>query len=273
MGVAIIHQLKQVKATVVSNIPLIKYTAGPLTVIYHLICVEASEIASRAQPGQFITVSCGTDLILRRPLSIHRVDNPNQLSMLFAIIGAGTKWLSQRQKGETLDLLGPLGNGFYIEPASKKLLLIAGGIGIAPLFFLTQKALSEGKSVKLLLGARTKDGIYPKKLLPSITETVITTEDGSDGEKGKLTDILYKYIDWADQIYACGPLAMYKAIAEQRQGWPEKKPVQVSLEVRIGCGIGACFGCSLKTKNGMKRVCLDGPVFNLEEVLLEEVKL
>jgi dihydroorotate dehydrogenase electron transfer subunit len=193
--------------------------------------------------------------------------------MLFAVVGRGTQWLSQRQKDETLDLLGPLGNGFSIEPVSKKLLLIAGGIGVAPLVFLAQKSISEGRSVKLLLGARTKDGLYPQKHLPDGVETIITTEDGSYGERGKVTDILSRYVDWADQIYACGPIAMYKAIADQRQQWRNKKPVQVSLEVRMGCGIGACFSCSIKTKNGMKQVCRDGPVFNLDEIILEEVKI
>jgi dihydroorotate dehydrogenase electron transfer subunit len=200
------------------------------------------------------------------------VDNTNQLSILFAVVGAGTQWLSQRQKNETLDLLGPLGNGFSVEPASKKLLLIAGGIGIAPLVFLAQKSISEGRSVKLLSGARTKNGLYPENLMPGGIETIVTTEDGSDGEKGMVSESFPKYIEWADQIYACGPLAMYQAIADKSQQWQNKKPVQVSLEVRMGCGIGACFSCSIKTKNGMKRVCHDGPVFNLDEVILEEVK-
>lgn len=240
---------------------------------HHLIRIEAPDIAAEAKPGQFITVSCGRDFILRRPLSIHRVDKTNQISILFAIVGAGTHWLSQRQKGEKLDLLGPLGNGFSVKSASKKLLLAAGGIGIAPLVFLAQKALSDGKNIKLLLGARTKNCLYPEELLPEGIETFITTEDGSYGVKGKVTDILAKYVDGSDQIYACGPLAMYQSIAKQSKQWRLKKPVQVSLEVRIGCGIGACFGCSIKTKKGMKQVCRDGPVFNLDEVLLEEVRI
>ncbi len=98
---------------------------------YHLLCVDAPDIASSAQPGQFITINCGPDLILRRPLSIHRVDNSNQLSILFAVVGRGTQWLSQRQKGEKLDLLGPLGNGFHIDQASRNLLLVAGGLASA----------------------------------------------------------------------------------------------------------------------------------------------
>lgn len=240
---------------------------------HYLIRVEAHDIATEARPGQFITISCGQGFTLRRPLSIHRVDKPGQISILFAVVGTGTLWLSRREKGDKLDLLGPLGNGFSIQPASKKLLLAAGGIGIAPMLFLVQKALGEKKSVRLLLGARTRKGLYPKELLPEGIETLITTEDGSDGERGKITDILPKYIDWADQVYACGPLAMYQAIAAQSKQWRNKKPVQVSLEVRMGCGIGACFSCSIRTKHGRKQVCHDGPVFNLDEALLEEVRI
>ncbi|MCJ7514742.1 MAG: dihydroorotate dehydrogenase electron transfer subunit [Dehalococcoidia bacterium] len=271
--------MKQVSATVISNIPIVQYAISgngasePLSVTYNLIRFEAPYFAAEAQPGQFVTISCGRDFILRRPLSIHRVDSQNQLSILFAVVGAGTHWLSQRLKGEKLDLLGPLGNGFSIHPASKKLLLVAGGIGIAPLVFLAQKVLGDGKVVKLLLGARKKDGLYPEELLPKGIETLVTTEDGSHGIKGRITDILPEHVDWADQIYACGPLAMYQSIAKQREKWKGKPPVQVSLEVRIGCGIGACFGCSIKTKNGMKQVCRDGPVFNLDEVILEEVRI
>jgi len=240
---------------------------------YHLVHVDASDIVTTCLPGQFITVRCGEKLPLRRPLSIHKVTNSKYLHLLFKIAGKGTLWLSQREKDENLDILGPLGNGFSIKPSSRNLLLIAGGIGIAPLAFLAQQALSKGKSVKLLLGASTKKVLYPQKQLPGGTETIIATEDGSEGTKGKVTDILSSHIDWADQIYACGPLAMYKEIASQRQQRQSRKPIQVSLEVRMGCGIGACFSCSIKTKHGMKRVCLDGPVFDLDEVILEEVKI
>src|SRR4030042_1889118 len=240
---------------------------------HHLMLVEAPDIVAGARPGQFVTISCGQNLLLRRPLSIPRVDKKNRISLLFAGVGTGTHWLSRRREGAKLDLLGPLGNGFVIKPESNKLLLAAGGIGIAPLVFLAQRALDNGKLVKLLLGARTKSCLYPKKFLPEGIETRVTTEDGSDGEKGKVTDILPKYVDWADQVYACGPLAMYQSVAKQSNQMRSNAPIQVSLEVRIGCGIGACFGCSIKTKKGMKQVCRDGPVFNLEEVLLEEVRI
>lgn len=240
---------------------------------YHLICVDAPDIAATSQPGQFVTVRCREELTLRRPLSIHQIAKSGQVYFFFKVIGKGTAWLSLCRKGEKLNILGPLGNGFSIRPTSKKLLLVAGGIGIAPLTFLAQQALTQEKSVALLLGAHAKDELYPQKLLPSEIETIITTEDGSYGEKGKVTDILPRYVDWADQIYACGPLGMYQAIEHQRQRWPVKKPIQVSLEVRMGCGIGACFGCSIRTKYAMKQVCRNGPVFNLDEVILEEVKI
>jgi dihydroorotate dehydrogenase electron transfer subunit len=257
--------LKQISATVISNIELMPG--------YHFICVDAPDIAATSQPGQFVTVRCGEEVTLRRPLSIHQIAKSSQVYFLFKVIGKGTAWLSLRRKGEKLNMLGPLGHGFYIKPNSKKLLLVAGGIGIAPLTFLAQQASAQEKSVTLLLGAQAKDELYPQKLLPSGIKTIITTEDGSYGEEGKVTDILSRYVDWADQIYACGPLAMYKTIAGERKQWRDKKPVQVSLETRMGCGIGACFSCSIKTKNGMKRVCLDGPVFNLDDVTLEEVKI
>ena len=236
------------------------------------MCLEAAGIAAAARPGQFVMVSCGQEPTLRRPLSIHQVANSGQLHLLFSIVGKGTSWLSHRQEGETLDLLGPLGNGFSIEPASRNLLLVAGGIGIAPLAFLARQALSEGKSVILLLGARTDTGLYPQRLLPGGVETVVATEDGSTGTKGMITDILPDYVDWADQIYACGPLAMYQTIATNNQQRRVRKPVQISLEVRMGCGLGACYGCSIRTRRGMKQVCLDGPVFNLDEVIWQEVK-
>ena len=237
------------------------------------MCLEAAGIAAAARPGQFVMVSCGQELTLRRPLSIHQVANSGQLHLLFSIVAKGTSWLSHRQEGETLDLLGPLGNGFSIEPASRNLLLVAGGIGIAPLAFFAQQALSEAKSVTLLLGARTDTGLYPQRLLPGGVETVVATEDGSTGTKGMITDILPDYVDWADQIYACGPLAMYQTIATNNQKRRVRKPVQISLEVRMGCGLGACYGCSIRTRRGMKQVCLDGPVFNLDEIIWQEVKI
>jgi len=197
--------------------------------------------------------------------------------------GKGTPWLSQRKVNTSIELLGPLGNGFSIKPGAKKLLLMAGGIGIAPLYFLTQEAISRGYSVILLLGARTESQLYPKSLLPPGMKLVpksllppgmklvTATEDGTAGETGRVSELLPEFIDWADQIFACGPMPMYRDIAAKYVRLLADKSVQVSLEMRMGCGIGVCYGCTIKTKNGLKQVCKDGPVFELSEICWDEL--
>jgi dihydroorotate dehydrogenase electron transfer subunit len=237
----------------------------------HLMWLESPHIASQAQPGQFVMVRCGDreEFQLRRPFSIHRLED-RRLALLFNVVGRGTHWLSQCQAGDKLDLLGPLGNGFSIYPGSQNLLVVAGGIGIAPLVFLAQKASKLGCSVRLLLGAQTKSQLYPKNLLPPEVKLITTTEDGTSGKKGLVTDILPDYIEGADQIFACGPPSMYQSMAAQKL--LKKKPVQISLEVRMGCGLGVCYGCTVKTKSGLKQVCKDGPVFDLNDVLWDELR-
>ena len=230
----------------------------------HLIWLEAPYIASQAQPGQFVMAHCGEDTLLRRPFSLHQLDG-KRLALLFNVVGRGTHWLSQRQAGDSLDLLGPLGNGYTIYPDAKNLLLVAGGIGIAPLYFLAQDALKKKGSVTLLYG--TADN--KRRSIPPHIELVSATEDGTVGHRGMITDLLPDFISRADQVFACGPLPMYQTMARM----PElrNKPVQVSLEVRMGCGLGVCYGCTVKTKNGPKQVCKDGPVFELNDILWEEM--
>jgi len=235
----------------------------------YLVWLESPQIAADAQPGQFVMVRCGEDCLLRRPLGIHQL-NGNQLALLFSIIGKGTLWLSQRQPGDTLDLLGPLGNSFSVNPTSHNLLLLAGGIGIAPLCLLSQKAIKQGCSVTLLSGASTAAQLYPQHLLPHGTRLTTVTEDGTAGKRGMLTDLIPDFIDGADQIFACGPPPMYHTMASQKQLY-QGKSVQISLEVRMGCGLGVCYGCTIKTKNGLKQVCKDGPIFNLDDILWEEL--
>jgi len=232
-----------------------------------LIRLEAPQIAPKAQPGQFVMVRCGEkgEYQLRRPLSVHRREG-NQIALLFNVVGGGTQWLSQRQPGEKLDLLGPLGNGFSLNPDAKRLVVVAGGIGIAPLVFLADEAVKHGKEVTLLYGAPTATQLYPSKLLPKV-KLVIATEDGTMGEKGMITDLLPDFTREADQIFACGPLPMYRTMAQM----PGLKTAQVSLEVRMGCGVGVCYGCTVKTLNGLKQVCQDGPVFEMDDVLWEEL--
>jgi len=272
----------------------------------YLMWIKAPDIAATAQPGQFITVRCG-DFMLRRPLSIHQIGGPNaigtkqsQVALLFKVGGKGTLWLSQQKKGDRIDILGPLGKGFSIPSAksgqSMHLLLVAGGIGIAPLAFLMQRASSQHQ-ITLIHGASTAAQLYTEPCqLTAIShqrvEYVPVTEDGSIGMKGKATDILPNFLDWADQVYACGPIDMYQAMALPLGASPLKgerkilagerlvpshdlklKKCQVSLEVRLGCGFGACYSCTINTRKGLKRVCCDGPVFELGDIIWQEVRI
>ncbi len=237
----------------------------------HLIWLESPQIASEVKPGQFVMARCGQETLLRRPLSIHQVANATKIAFLFTVVGKGTYWLSQCKDGDNIDLLGPLGNSYSIHPASHNLLLVAGGIGIAPLRFLIQEALYQGCSVTLLLGAPTANQLYSKHFLPPEAKLIVATEDGTAGKKGMITDLLPDFIDWADQIFACGPTSMYRTMATRNQELLKAKLVQISLEVRMGCGLGVCYGCTVKTKNGLKQVCKDGPVFDLEDILWGEL--
>jgi len=252
--------LKKVTTIITSNTEVM---AG-----VHLIWLEAPDIASTARPGQFVMVRCGEESLLRRPLSIHQVDGKDKLAILFNVVGKGTEWLAQCKVGDSLDILGSLGNSFSINPASKNLLLVAGGIGIAPLCFLAQESLTKEHRVTLLYGTANVNR-YPLHLLPPDLELVSSTEDGSLGNEGRVTDLLPDFIDRADQIFACGPLPMYKAMAQMPE--LKNKPVQISLEVRMGCGLGICYGCTVKTKQGLKQVCRDGPVFELDDILWDEL--
>jgi dihydroorotate dehydrogenase electron transfer subunit len=233
-----------------------------------LLWAERPEMA--LEPGQFFMAGCGEGVFLRRPLSVHRTA-PSRLAFLFQVVGRGTAWLSRRKPGEALDLLGPLGRGFQLDDNAKRVLLVAGGMGVAPLAFLAQRAMEKGLEATLLLGARTKDSLYPLELLPRRLKTVIATEDGSSGQRGLATDLLPQRLAEADQVFACGPVDMLKSLARMTE--LKDKPVQVSLELRLGCGFGVCLGCSVPTGNGNRLVCHDGPVLSLEDVRWEGVEL
>jgi dihydroorotate dehydrogenase electron transfer subunit len=230
------------------------------------ITLGCPKIASIARPGQFVMVNCGPDCTLPRPFSVHQVIDKERLVLYFAVLedGKGTDWLSNRRKGDAVSLFGPLGNGFSVQPSSHNLLLVAGGIGVAPLHFLAEETLKNGHSVTMLYGTADETS-YPEAL-PRL-ELVRATEDGSVGHHGMVTDLLPKLAGWADQIFACGPTPMYQAMSRM----PElrTKLVQVSLEIGMACGRGVCYGCTIKTKQGLKKVCQHGPVFNLEDILWE----
>jgi dihydroorotate dehydrogenase electron transfer subunit len=280
-----LNRLKQTSAIVKTN--------EEISPGINLLSVEAPGIAAFSQPGQFVMIRCGPNFPLNRPFSIHQVIDNKNISFLINILcfsenstkarrqsnenmttkGTGTLWLSQCREGDTLELLGPLGNGFHFNPTSKHLLLIAGGIGIAPLTYLAEQLLKQEKSITLVMGSHTVSSLYPQRLLPGKIKTIVTTEDGSAGEKGRVTDVIQSLLDEFDQIFACGPFPMYKAIFDLAQQNHIHKEIQISLETRMGCGFGVCYGCSIKTMHGMKTVCKDGPVFNLNDIIWQEVRL
>ena len=244
-------------------------SSAPVTAGVHLLWLEAPHIAATSGPGQFAMLKCEGGAFLRRPLSIHRVgEDKKQVAFLFAVLGKGTDWLSHAIPGDTVDILGPLGNGFNLMPSSREILLVAGGVGLAPLVFLAEEALTKGVRVNLAYGTAT-DQRYSKELLPKGIRLVEFTDDGSCGRRGLVTECVPDFLDSVDQIFACGPLPMYRALAKQQN--LKGKHVQVTLETRMACGLGVCYGCTIKTRSGLKQVCHDGPVFNVDEVVWEEM--
>lgn len=233
----------------------------------YLLTLRAPRIARAAKPGQFVHVRIGrsSDPLLRRPFSFHWVDGDN-FEVLYGVVGRGTRLLSKLRTGETLDLLGPLGRAFDLKRA-KYPLLVAGGLGIAPLLFLTKKLSKKRPTV--LIGGLTQQQILCEKRIRALgAEVKIATEDGSLGTKGVVTDLLAGTVSSDHSVFACGPREMLKETKEicQKRGG---LPLQVSLEERMGCGVGACLGCGVRsTSGGYKRVCSDGPVFYSSEVIL-----
>lgn len=238
----------------------------------HIIWLQCPEIASEAKPGQFVMVRCGPEFILRRPLSIHRVRNDSIALFFIAWKAQGTWWLSQRKTQDNIDLLGPLGNSFNIQPDLEQILLAAGGMGMAPITYLADTALEQEKKVTLLEGVRYTSQLFPRELLPKQINLITTTEDGKFGHQGRISDILPNLSDQADQVFACGPTAMYREMASRKKDLGlNGKPVQISLEMRMGCGRGVCYSCTVRTQTGLKQVCQDGPVFTLDDIIWDEL--
>ncbi len=245
--------------------------------IYSLL-LESDEIARMSFPGQFVHIRIGNgiDPLLRRPLSIHRVDPPKgEVRFLYRVVGRGTKLLQKLERGDILDLLGPLGIGFYLEGSFSHALVVAGGMGSAPIFFLIDKLLELKKRITFFWGVKNKNEIFAlKDLRNSGVDVRIITEDGSMGRKGLITDILKPFLaehreDRSLEGFVCGPVKMLKQVQGMAEittfGW------QVSLEERMACGVGVCMGCGVKMKEGgYKMVCSDGPVFNLREILFDD---
>ena len=239
-----------------------------------LMWLDSPEIARRAQPGQFVMVACGEEAVLRRPISVHSVDH-DTFALLYAVVGKGTAWLTHLKKESTLDILGPLGNGFNVidEPSGTlSFLMIAGGIGIAPLRYLIEKVKPSCRQIILLQGAATASKLYPKELLPPDVSITVATEDGTAGHKGLITDLIPTFATTADEVFACGPMTMLKYIAQNQTTLKlAGNPISISMEMRMACGLGVCYGCTIRTRSGLKEVCKDGPGFNLNEVIWDEM--
>ncbi len=265
------------------------------------MALEAPQVASEARAGQFlhVRVAAGYSPLLRRPFSVHRISGKlkveslklQNIEILYEVVGKGTKTLAEKQVGEELDILGPLGNGFNLPGGLETAILIAGGIGVAPLLALAEEIVQSSKpkvqsrKVDVIIGAKTKKLVLCEEGFKELgCQVRVATEDGSVGYSGTAVDLFKESLstfnfgvptEWvASTVYACGPEIMLKKIAEMT--YERDIPAQLSLEGRLGCGVGACLGCAIKVKNSKgkgegdfsyKRICKDGPVFEANEVV------
>ncbi len=220
--------------------------------------VLSGDTSAITRPGQFINIKV-PDKYLRRPISVCDFD-AETVTVIYKVVGEGTMIMSEMEKGISLDVLTGLGNGFDIGKSGDRPLLIGGGVGVPPLYNLAKKLKDEGKTVTVILGFNTSDEVFLKEEFEKIATVYLTTADGSEGQKGFVTDAM-DGIDY-DYIYTCGPQAMLRAVYDKA-----KAGGQFSFEERMGCGFGACMGCSCKTKYGAKRICKDGPVLEKEEII------
>lgn len=231
--------------------------------------IESEDIAREAKCGQFLHINCGASTFLRRPISICDAEN-GKVRFIFEVKGEGTSKLAKFEVGDYIDVMGPLGHGFEIKDSVKKPLIIGGGIGVFPLYKLAKQI-----DATVFLGFRSKDRVVMEEEFNSVSDMVIVgTDDGSYGYDGYIASAMDNYLDnhECDMIYSCGPMPMLKAVKKIAEGRGIK--CQVSLEQRMGCGIGACLVCSCKThKEGTDKyakVCTNGPVFYSEEVTLDD---
>ena len=210
-------------------------------------------------PGQFINIKID-GFFLRRPISICDYDEKS-VKIIYKVVGNGTEVMAQMPVGTELDILISLGNGFDTSKSGDTPLLIGGGVGVPPMYNLCKKLISEGKNVSVVLGFNTQSEIFFEEEFRNLGAKIyVTTVDGSYGIKGFVTNAT-ENIDYS-YFYTCGPMPMFRAIEKQA-----KTSGQYSFEERMGCGFGACMGCSCKTKYGNKRICKDGPVLEREEII------
>ena len=232
----------------------------PLTdCVYKMVL--RGDVSAITAPGQFVNIKL-EGLYLRRPISVCDVCE-DTLTIIYKVVGKGTEQLSQMQNG-ILDVLTGLGNGYDLSISGDKPVLLGGGVGVPPMYMLAKQLLAQGKSVRVILGFNTAAEVFYEDAFRALgADVTVTTVDGSYGDRGFVTDVLntqaYTY------FYTCGPEPMLKAVYKS-----STTSGQMSFEKRMGCGFGACMGCSCKTITGYKRICKEGPVMRKEEILWED---
>ena len=243
--------MKQQILTITSNKPLTKS-------VYEMKL--SGDMTAFTRPGQFCNIKLD-GFYLRRPISVCDITG-NVLTLLYKVVGHGTEAMSKMVAGQELDVLTGLGNGYDTTKSGENPVLLGGGVGIPPLYGLAKALLAEGKAVTAVLGFNTADEIFYENEFRALgVNTVVATADGSAGVKGFVTDALPENYSY---FYTCGPEPMLKAVYRTT-----KTSGQFSFEARMGCGFGACMGCSCKTVTGFKRICREGPVLEKEEILWE----
>lgn len=244
--------MKQALLTVKENAPLTE------NVYKMTLCGDCSDITSA---GQFVNIRID-GLFLRRPISVCDRDG-DTLTIIYKVVGKGTDAMSKMPNGTVLDVLTGLGNGYDLSKSGNAPLLIGGGVGVPPMYLLAKELVKQGKSVSVILGFNTKSEVFYEREFKALgCDVTVTTADGSCGVKGFVTNAMDREYSY---FYCCGPEPMLKAVYKHT-----KTSGQFSFEERMGCGFGACMGCSCKTVTGYKRICKDGPVLEKEEILWED---
>lgn len=234
-----------------------------------LLVLEAPRAAVAVAPGQFVhlRIAEGADFILRRPFSVYRA-GAGRIEILYQVVGRGTRVLAEAAPGAVMDLIGPLGRGWWVPDSAAHALVVAGGLGAAPMGMLVEELARRGVAVTLAHGAPTADRLLARELFEATCRrTEVATDDGSAGACGFVTELTEGLIaaDRPDVVYVCGPEPMQRIVAAQAAA--AGVPCQVSLERLMACGVGACLSCVVSTVQGRKRACVDGPVFDAAEVL------
>ena len=232
---------------------------------------SGESVAENAQPGQFVMLQprAGLDPFLPRAFSFYRFRDhlgEREFALLYHVVGAATTLMAAQKPGDSALATGPLGNGFQVRSGARNLLLVGGGVGIAPLIALADTQIGRDRSITLCFGARDTGGVYPAELLPPEIEYAVATEDGSLGHEGLVTDLFAEHLDWADQTLACGPVPMFRSMAAIVRQDGMRRPTQILMETEMACGYGICYGCAVFTRKGVRLCCKDGPRFELLDV-------